>query len=100
MGGVTELEPGEVFAGRYEVQRPLGEGDRKRTYLALDRKMDRLVAISLVKPESVLSDPQGTERGSCSASVSVLSLFAVIGGGTLEPPWIPRAPRCSVTGIC
>ena len=62
MGGATELEPGEVFAGRYEIQRPLGEGDRKRTYLARDTKMDRLVAVSLVKPEGVLSDPAGTER--------------------------------------
>ncbi len=41
MSGATELEPGEVFAGRYEVQRLLGEGDRKRTYLARDKKMDR-----------------------------------------------------------
>lgn len=48
MGGVAELEAGEIFAERYEVQRLLGEGDRKRTYLARDNKMDRLVAISLV----------------------------------------------------
>jgi serine/threonine protein kinase len=62
MGGVAELEPGEVFVGRYEVQRLLGEGDRKRTYLARDTKMNRFVAVSLVKPEAVLSDPEGTER--------------------------------------
>ena len=62
MGRATELEPGEVFAGRYELQRLLGEGDRKRTYLARDKKMDRLVAISFVKPEAVLEDPEGTER--------------------------------------
>jgi serine/threonine protein kinase len=62
MGGAAELEPGEVFAGRYEVQRLLGEGDRKRTYLARDTKMNRFVAVSLVKPEAVLSDPEGTER--------------------------------------
>src|ERR1022692_4253233 len=62
MGGAAELEPGEVFAGRYEVRRLLGEGDRKRTYLARDTKMNRLVAVSLVKPEAVLSDPEGTER--------------------------------------
>ncbi len=62
MGGVTELEPGEVFAGRYEIQRSLGQGDRKRTYVALDEKMDRLVAISFVKPEAAREDPEGTER--------------------------------------
>jgi serine/threonine protein kinase len=62
MGAAAELEPGEVFAVRYEIQRLLGEGERKRTYLARDTKMDRLVAVSFVKPEGVLSDPEGTER--------------------------------------
>ena len=62
MGATAELEPGEVFASRYEVQRVLGEGDRKRTYLARDTKLGRLVALSLVKPDAVLSDPEGTER--------------------------------------
>src|SRR5579863_6636039 len=62
MGGTGELKCGEVFAGRYEVQRSLGEGDRKRTYLARDSKLDRLVAVSLVKPEAVRLDPGGTER--------------------------------------
>jgi serine/threonine protein kinase len=37
-------------------------GDRKRTYRARDKKMDRLVAISFVKPEAVAEDPEGTER--------------------------------------
>jgi serine/threonine protein kinase len=103
MGGVTELEPGEVFARRYEVQRLLGEGDRKRTYLGRDKKVDRLVAISLVKPEAVLSDPQGTEReakalGRIGSHPNIVSLyeyeldrdgsveymiFEYLGGGTL-----------------
>ena len=62
MGGATELEPGEVFVGRYEIRRLLGQGDRKQTYLAFDKKMDRLVAISFVKPEAARDDPEGTER--------------------------------------
>ncbi len=64
MGGAAELEQGSIFAGRYEIQRLLGQGDRKRTYLARDTKMGRLVAISFVKPEAILEDPEGTERGS------------------------------------
>ena len=78
MGGVIELEPGEVFAGRYEVQRLLGEGDRKRTYLARDRKVDRLVALSLVKPNAVISDPEGTER---EAKVGSPALCGIHGFG-------------------
>jgi serine/threonine protein kinase len=62
MADLARFEPGEVFAGRYEIDRALGEGERKRTYLAKDRKLDRLVALSFVKPDAVLSDPEGTER--------------------------------------
>lgn len=103
MGGVAELKAGEIFAGRYEIQRLLGEGDRKRTYLARDKKMDRLVAISLVRPEAVQSDPEGTEReakvlGRIGSHPNVVSLyeyemgrdgsveymvFEYLGGGTL-----------------
>jgi eukaryotic-like serine/threonine-protein kinase len=103
MGGIAELKAGEIFAGRYEVQRLLGEGDRKRTYLARDKKMDRLVAISLVRPEAVRSDPRGTERearvlGRIGSHPNIVSLheyevdpdgsveymiFEYLGGGTL-----------------
>jgi serine/threonine protein kinase len=103
MSGVAELEVGDVFAGRYEVQRFLGEGDRKRTYLAQDTKMDRLVALSLVKAEAALTDPEGTERearvlGRIGSNANIVSLydyeidregsvqyivFQYLGGGTL-----------------
>ena len=62
MGMAFYLEPAEKFAERYVVERLLGEGNRKRTYLARDMKVDRLVALSLVKPESVRSDAEGTAR--------------------------------------
>ena len=62
MGGTTGLGPGEIFVGRYEIRQLLGQGDRKRTFLAFDQKMDRLVAVSFVKPEAARDDPEGTER--------------------------------------
>jgi serine/threonine protein kinase len=99
----AELEPGEVFAGRYEIQQFLGAGDRKRTYRARDKKMDRLVAISFVKPEAATEDPEGTEReakvlGRIGRHANIVSLydydmdadgsveymvFEYLGGGTL-----------------
>ncbi len=80
MGGATELEPGEVFVGRYEIRRLLGQGDRKRTFLAFDQKMDRLVAISFVKPEAARDDPEGTEReakvlGRIGRHTNIVSLY-------------------------
>lgn len=62
------------------MQRLLGEGDRKRTYLALDRKLSRLVALAVVRPEAVGSDPDGTQReakilGAIGAHDNIVSLF-------------------------
>ncbi len=43
-----ELFPGEVFAGRYEVQAPLGRGGMGAVYRVLDRKLDEIVALKLL----------------------------------------------------
>jgi serine/threonine protein kinase len=103
MADLAEFKSGEVFADRYMINRMLGEGDRKRTYLADDTKMDRLVALSFVKPDAVLSDPDGTEReakvlGRIGKHANIVSLhdfeisadgsaqymiFEYLGGGTL-----------------
>jgi serine/threonine protein kinase len=101
MGGVAEFEPGDIFAERYEIQRMLGEGNRKRTYLARDTKMGRFVALSLVKPEAVPLDPDGTVReakvlGRIGRNDNIVSIyeydiddsiqymvFEYLGGGTL-----------------
>src|SRR5579859_2235107 len=118
MGGAAELEIGSVFAGRYEVQRELGAGDRKRTYLARDRKLDRWVAVSLVKPEAVLTDPEGTEReaqvlGRIGGHPNIVSLydfeidrdgsaeymvFEYLGGGTLTA-YLKQAGQQSLADI-
>ena len=43
--------PGSFSNGRYEVQRFLGEGGKKRVYFALDTLLDREVAFALIKTE-------------------------------------------------
>jgi len=51
----------EAFAeGRYEVVRFLGEGVRKRVYLACDLRLDREVAVALVKTDGL--DEIGLQR--------------------------------------
>lgn len=57
-----DLRPGSVFAGRYRIARLLGEGDRKRTYLADDTMIPRRVALALIKPSAADADPDGTRR--------------------------------------
>jgi hypothetical protein len=91
MGSQPIVDPGVVLPGRYEVQRLLGEGDRKRTYLARDTKMARQVALSVVKPEALAADPDGTEReakvlGRIGSHDNVVSLYdyEINAGGSAE----------------
>src|SRR3990172_7414936 len=48
--------PASFAHGRYQVQRFLGEGGRKRVYLAHDTKLDSDVAIAVIKTEGLDSD--------------------------------------------
>ena len=45
--------PAAFAGGRYQVQRFLGEGGRKRVYLAHDDRLDRDVAIAVIKTEGL-----------------------------------------------
>jgi serine/threonine protein kinase len=58
----TGAGAGTVFAGRYRLIHLLGEGDRKRTYLAEDTVVGRQVALAIIKPEAAGSDPRGATR--------------------------------------
>src|SRR5262245_59959098 len=54
------LTPNVVWARRYEIHRLLGEGSRKRVYLARDTRLDRDVALALIKSETL--DPTSVAR--------------------------------------
>jgi class 3 adenylate cyclase len=45
--------PASLSAGRYQVRRFLGEGGKKRVYLAHDTRLERDVAIALIKTEGL-----------------------------------------------
>ncbi len=52
-------QPTSFANGRYQVKRFLGEGGKKRVYLAQDTLLDREVAFALIKTE-VLAQGRGT----------------------------------------
>ena len=73
--------PDSFAGGRYQVQRLLGEGGKKRVYLAHDELLDRDVAFALIKTEGL--DEVGRERvrrevqamGRMGAHPHIVSIF-------------------------
>ena len=49
--------PASLAAGRYEVKGFLGEGGRKRVYLARDTRLERDVAVAMIKTDGCRKAP-------------------------------------------
>ncbi|MEZ4552301.1 MAG: protein kinase [Dehalococcoidia bacterium] len=58
--GIPTSQPAFFAGGRYQVHRFLGEGGKKRVFLAHDTRLDRDVAFALIKTEGL--DATGRER--------------------------------------
>jgi serine/threonine protein kinase len=56
----TQAEPTSFVDNRYQVKKKLGEGGKKKAYLAHDTRLDRDVAIYLIKTEKL--DETGRTR--------------------------------------
>ena len=50
---VQSTQPSSFATGRYQIARALGEGGRKRVYLAHDTVLDRDVALAVIKTEGL-----------------------------------------------
>ncbi len=52
----TPVQPTSFANGRYQVKQFLGEGGKKKVYLAHDTTLDRDVAFALIKTETLFQD--------------------------------------------
>ncbi len=59
---LSSIGPGSVIANRYEVQSILGTGGMGVVLKALDRQLDELVALKLLKGEVFQQDPIALDR--------------------------------------
>ncbi|MBI1966514.1 MAG: protein kinase, partial [Gemmatimonadetes bacterium] len=62
MSGGDMLQPGSVFANRYDVKEVLGAGGMGVVYRAIDRELQEPVAIKTLRPEAMLGDTVALER--------------------------------------
>lgn len=106
----SDVKAGAVFAGRYRIVRPLGEGDRKRTYLAEDTLLGRKVALALIKKPAETASSGAMEEWRALAQTgnneNIVTLhdkgsaegtdylvFDYLAGGTLREYFSKRADR-------
>ena len=64
----SETQPSSFASGRYTVSKFLGEGGKKKVYLAHDNTLDRDVAFALIKTEGL--DETSRERVKREAQVT------------------------------
>ena len=101
---------GATFAGRYRILGPLGEGNRKRTYLAEDTMLGRKVALALIKqtaecsPSPTVQEWQALAQTGNNDNIVTLydrgtsdgadyMVFVYLAGGTLREQLRKRAEK-------
>ena len=76
----SAIEPTSFADGRYQVKKFLGEGGKKKVYLAHDTLLDRDVAFALIKTEKL--DDSARKRITREAQASLTIFFTTVSPST------------------
>ena len=84
-------QPSSFANGRYEVKRFLGEGGKKKVYLAHDTLLDRDVAFALIKTEGLDDTSRAriqreAEAGRLGSLQHIVNVFD-LGQNRISPTW-------------
>src|SRR5439155_22951305 len=61
-GHTPLFAPGQLVAGRYEINALIGSGGMGVVYRARDRELDEVVALKALRPDRTTADPHAVER--------------------------------------
>lgn len=105
VAGMGRLAPGKTFADRYRLLARLGVGGAGILYLAYDTKLDRKVALELLRPRISERVMKAAERVAAISHPNLLAIYEVgtlhdvvfvvtdhVDGGSLRE-WIDAAPH-------
>ncbi|MEZ4335111.1 MAG: thioredoxin domain-containing protein [Sandaracinaceae bacterium] len=87
-----KLQPGDVFAGKYRIERPLGEGGMGAVYVAINERLQKRVALKVIS-ERVRTDPgmlaRFTQEAVAASRVAHAGLVEIYDADQhMGTPWI------------
>lgn len=96
-------EPTSFAEGRYQVKRFLGEGGKKKVYLALETTLDREVAFALIKTDGldetsrIRIQREAQAMGRLGSHPHIVTVFDL--GGEQDQPYMVTELMGGGTGV-
>ncbi len=89
-----------ALAGRYRIERELGQGGMATVYLAQDLKHDRRVALKVLRPDlaAILGPERFLKEIRLTANLQHPHILPLLDSGQVEGTWLVEGQRSKVEG--